>query len=337
MLKVPLRILAALWLAAGATTATARDITDMTGRKVTVPDKIERVVTLGSVPVINSFIFAVGKAPVIVSGLPKSFVTAGRWKYQYVFAPQLQTAPDVQDSAYRPDIEKVLTVRPDVALTFEQASADLLTANGVPTVLLRIQTAEDIKNGVRLVGDLLGNKEIGDAYAAYFDGVLKRVDDRLASVPAAKRPKVLNMNPATMVQPHLVAEWWIKKAGGVSVTDDGRKLEVLPLTAEVVIASDPDIITLFDPGHRKALAENPTLAQLRAVKAGRVAVSPMGAHTWANRTVEQPLTVLWAATQFHPDLFSRAELVTEVRSFYHTFFRIDLSDQQIDAILSGEV
>ncbi|MFC5760258.1 ABC transporter substrate-binding protein [Rhizobium sp. GCM10022189] len=324
-----LAVVAAVVLAGDAL---ARDIVDMTGRTVTVPDKIERVVTLGSVPVINSFVFAAGKADTLVSGLPVRF-NAKRWSWQFVFAPQLRDGPDLQDANYAPDPEKILNARPDVALSFEKSTADILGANGVPTVLLRIQTPDDVKAGVRLVGNLLGNTDIGEQYAKYFDATLARIAAKIDAIPLDQRPTALYINPTNMTQPHLVAEWWLRAGGARSVTDNGRSEEVLTLSTETVIDANPDYIVLSDPGHIEALKRDATLSQLDAVKNGRILVAPMGAHTWGNRTVEQVLTVLWAASEFHPAQFPHAELVAEVKNFYATFFKTELNDAQVESIL----
>lgn len=334
MRKLVLGIMTAIGASLLAAPAVARDIVDMTGRTVTVPDTIDRVITIGSVPVINSFVFAVGKAETLAMGLPVRF-NPQRWGWQFVFAPQLKGGPDLQDSNYAPDVEKILAVAPDVALSFEQSTADALAAVGVPTVLLRIQTPDDVKAGVRLVGDLLGNADIGEEYARYFDATLARIAAKVDTIPEEKRPTALYLNPVNVTQPHLVAEWWITAAGGRSVTNDGRSEEVLSLSTETVIGANPDFIILFDPAHAEALKADAALSQLDAVKNGRILVTPMGAHTWGNRTVEQILTVLWAASAFHPEQFPHAELVAEVKRFYATFFKTELSDQQVEAILTS--
>ncbi len=334
MRKLLLGFMAALGAALLAGQAFARDITDMTGRTVAVPDTIGRVITIGSVPVINSFVFAVGKADALAMGLPSRF-NPKRWAWQFEFAPQLATGPELQDGNYAPDVEKILAAQPDVALSFEKSTADILAASGVPTVLLRIQTPDDVKAGVKLVGDLLGNAAIGEQYAAYFDATLARIAAKIDPLPQDKRPTALYLNPGNMTQPHLVAEWWLRAGGARSVTDDNRSEEVLTLSTETVIGADPDYIVLSDPSHIEALKANETLAQLDAVKNDRILVAPMGAHTWGNRTVEQILTVLWAASEFHPDLFPHAELVSEVKGFYANFFKKELADDQVEAILSG--
>lgn len=335
MRRLALGLITAVSAALLAGSALARDIVDMTGRKVAVPDKIERVITLGSVPVINSFVFAVGKADTLTMGLPVRF-SPKRWSWQFVFAPQLKSGPDLQDANYAPDVEKILSVQPHVALTFERTTADILSANGVPTVLLRIQTPDDVKAGVKLVGQLLGNQAIGEEYAKYFDATLARIAAKVDPMPAGKRPTALYLNPANMTQPHLVAEWWLRAGGARSVTDDGRSEEVLTLSTETVVGANPDFIVLSDPAHIEPLKKDSTLSKLDAVKNGRILVAPMGAHTWGNRTVEQILTVLWAASAFHPDQFPHAELVKEVKTFYATFFRKELTDGQVEDILASK-
>lgn len=334
MRKLALGIVAALGTSLLAAQAFARDIVDMTGRTVAVPDTIERVITIGSVPVINSFVFAVGKADTLAMGLPVRF-DPKRWAWQFAFAPQLATGPELQDSNYAPDVEKIIGVAPDVVLSFEQTTADTLAAVGIPTVLLRIQKPDDLKAGVKLVGDLLGNAEIGQEYADYFDATLARIAAKVDAIPEEQRPTALYLNPVNVTQPHLVAEWWITAAGGRSVTDDGRSEEVLTLSTEAVVGANPDFIILFDPGHVEKLKADATLSQLDAVKNGRILVTPMGAHTWGNRTVEQILTVLWAASALHPDEFPHAELVGEVKTFYAKFFGKELSDQEVEAILAS--
>lgn len=318
-----------------ASAAQARDITDMTGRTVTVPDEISTVITLGSVPVLNSFVEASGNGGKIVSGLPERFAKSGRWNMQYVFAPQIKDGPDLQDADYAPAVEKILVLKPDVALTFDQATTDILAANGVATVMLKVQTPDQAKDAVTLLADLLATPAAGPRYAEFFDKTLSRVSEKLASVPEDKRPRVLYFNPKTMTQPHLIAEWWMKAGGARSVTDDGRTSETLSLTTELVVGADPDVIMVADPKDVIALKEDANLSQLRAVKEGRVFVTPVGAHIWGNRTSEQPLSVLWAATKLHPDLFPEAELRTTVHGFYRDFFGVDLTDDQITAILGA--
>ena len=64
--------------------------------------------------------------------------------------------------------------------------------------------------------------------------------------------------------------------------------------------------------------------------------SPILAHVWGNRTVEQPLTILWMMNKLYPKLMPEATLKEEIRKFYATFFLYDMSDAQRDRRSSTE-
>lgn len=315
------------------TYASARALRDMTGDEVVVPERIERVATLGAVPVINSLLFALGEARRLANGLP-SFASGPRWGYQKIFAPQLATLPQVQNVDRSPDLEALVAARVDVVLTMDRATARTVQKTGLPALYVAWRQPEDVKAAVRLLGELLHREQAAARYAAYFDAVQARVATTLRQKPSA-RPRVLYFSPATLTQPHLVAEWWIRAAGGESVTDDGRAFESRGFTLEQLLVWNPDILIVSGQEDVERMHQDPRFASLKAVRAGRVLVTPCGAHTWGNRTAEQPLTVLWAAKHFHPEAFADLDLVAETRAFYRDLFGTELTAAQAREILDG--
>jgi iron complex transport system substrate-binding protein len=169
-------------------------------------------------------------------------------------------------------------------------------------------------------------------YTAFFDATIARVAEAVAGAP---KPRVLYLQPDTLTQPRLIAEWWIPAAGGTSVTADGRRAESRTFTLEQVLVWDPDILLVTEPKAVAYVNRHPVLGRLRAVREGRVHVVPVGAHTWSNRTSEQPLTVLWAAATFHPERMGWMDLAAETHRFYREIFGHALSDAQVAEILSG--
>jgi iron complex transport system substrate-binding protein len=319
--------------ALGAETGT-RIVTDMAGRAVSLPRRIDRVVTLGSLPVLNSFVFTMGEGRTIVNGLA-DFGSSPHWKYQTVFAPHLARLPTMQQPNREPNLEAILLARPDVVLTMHRASVDLLKGTGIPTILLAWREPEDVKACMTLLGDVFRKPDVAARYRRYFDDTLARVGAALRTVPATARPTVLYFHPESLTQPRLIAEWWIPAAGGVSVTNDGRTAESRSFSLEQVVRWDPDILIVTGPKDVTTVRTDPTFKQLKAVRTGRVYVVPVGAHTWANRTAEQPLTVLWAAKTFHPSLFASVNLSADVKAFYRDFFGHELADAQVAEMLGG--
>jgi iron complex transport system substrate-binding protein len=310
-----------------------RLVTDMAGRTVQLPSRIERVVTLGSLPVLNSFVFALGEGRTIVNGLADFALP--HWKYQTVFAPQLARLPTMQHTNRDPNAEAILLARPDVVLTMHRAHIDLLKATRVPVIVLAWREPEDVKACMALLGDVFRKPDVAERYRRYFDDTLARVSAPLKALPPAARPTVLYFHPQSLTQPRLIAEWWIPAAGGASVTNDGRTAESRSFSLEQVVLWDPDIAIVTSPKDVATVTADRTFKQLRAVRQGRVYVVPVGAHTWANRTAEQPLTVLWAAKTFHPERFATLNLSAEVRAFYREFFGYELTDTQVAEMLSG--
>jgi iron complex transport system substrate-binding protein len=78
-------------------------------------------------------------------------------------------------------------------------------------------------------------------------------------------------------------------------------------------------------------------ANINAVKNKKVYATPLGAHIWTNRSSEQPLTVMWAAKKFYPELFSDLDIKQETKDFYKKFCNCELSDEQVEEILSGKL
>jgi iron complex transport system substrate-binding protein len=319
----------------GSDARETRVIADMAGRNVTIPVKVERVATIGSVPVINSFVFAAGAGGMIVNGLP-DFARRPRWKYQSVFAPSLADKIMMQGPDRSPEVEKLLQAAPDVVFSMDRPAVDQMAARGLPAVFLSWREPEDAKLAMILVADILGVPQVGSHYASYFDGTIQRVA-RQVEAARATRPKVLYLAAASMQQPHLIPEWWIKAAGGISVTDDGRNVEARALTIEQILDWNPDVLILNAPGDLAIVNKDPRFSHIKAVVNKRVHLAPMGAHTWGNRTIENPLTVLWAAKMFHPATFADLDLVKEVKGFYETFFKTTLTDAQVEEILAGRL
>lgn len=312
-----------------------RNVTDMAGRRVGLPARIERVVTLGSLPVLNSFVFTLGEGRRIVNGLAD--FKRPHWKYQTVFAPQLADQPTLQQPNREPNVEAILQARPDVVLTLHRESVDRLAALGVPTVFLAWREPEDVKACVHLLGAVFGRPEAAARYQRWFDTTLARVAHGLRGLSEAQRPRVLYLQPETMTQPRLIAEWWIPAAGGVSVSDDGRSTETRSFTLEQLLLWDPDLLILSSPQALERVRADRAFASLKAVRSGRLHLVPVGAHTWSNRTAEQPLTVLWAAHTFHPARFATLDLAAETRGFYRDFFGHTLDNTEVAEILGGQL
>lgn len=173
------------------------------------------------------------------------------------------------------------------------------------------------------------------------------IEQRTAGIPEEERPVVFNAYESS----HLVTlggdtflDERIRIAGcrnaAASVRTLGKREGLHSGLAEVsmeqVLAWNPDILVV-NSGSPEELERDPAWRTVKAVKEKRVYKQPAGIFIWNRPTAESAvLHPLWLAMLAHPDRFSDLDIRAEVRRFYHEVFEYDLTEQQVDRILSGE-
>lgn len=319
-----------------ADSSPSREIVDMAGRVISLPTDIHGIATVGSVPVLNGYLFALGAGQRIANDLPYRFSASGRWKLHHAIAPYLLDRPVIQGQAGNEvSIEKLLQADPDVVVTMDRYRIASLAKTGIPVVYLEWKDRDDIRKNIRILGCMMNRVSQGEDYLDYLDETMNQVSQILENVGSSERPRVLYFNPHNMSTPLVIANWWIEQAGGRSVATDMGPGSNVQYSHEQVLIWNPDILIVNSPEQIVTVYEDERFANINAVKNRQVHVIPMGAHSWGQRTVEQPLTVRWAAELFHPAAFEDADIDAEVRQFYERFFDHKLSREEIRAMFQG--
>lgn len=309
-----------------------RKVVDMTGVEVIVPAEVSSVATFGSVGVLNAFIECLGKGALICNEMPANFTKSDAWKMQYKFAPQIAEGP-VLETADGVDLEATMLLAPDLCVTMMPDTAQQLNENGLPCIVLTWNDTEDVKVAVDLMGKVLGVEEVAADYIVYFDEMVAKAAERTAGIADEDaRVACIYGDVESLKNPHIISEWWIDAAGGRSVTKETHTKNSLEYTMEELLAWQPEVI-FSSNRDREAIFNDANIAELPAIKDGKVYVVPTVAHVWGNRTVEQPLTVMWAMNKLYPELYTEEELSEDIKYFYEHFFCYEMSDEEIDAII----
>jgi len=304
----------------------------MTGRTVSVPLKVEKVVTAGGTPAVNAFLFALGKADAIQNGMPSS-INGKNWKFQSIFAPQTATALVVSSGGpdWNVNPESLRSLPHDVAFVVNKASAESLAAKGFCVVALYWNDPESIKKSMTLLGDVMGVPQKAAEYNKFYDKTLLSVAKKVAN--EKNRPKVLYMRHKNLSLPMVsTASWMIENAGGINVARGVKDHAIV--SAEQILGWNPDFLFVWSKEEVDAVYKDTRFRTLSAVKNKKVFAVPTGAHVWTNYTPEQPLAVLWAAQKFFPAKFSDVSLKKTALEFYAKFFNYRLSDEQLNEILN---
>ncbi len=295
------------------------------------PRQLQKVFTIGAVPVISSFIFTLGKGYTIMNALPSRFKnTSMTNKLYYKLAPNASKNNYIFDDV---NAELLLKESPQIVLTMDSIVAESLKKKGLNAVSLKWREEKDIKKIMLFLGEMMGAQDEALEYNNYVDQTVSYVQSIINKIPSKDRKKVLYFDYKTMTTPHLIVDWWIMSAGGITLSDSTRKIEKFTFSPESIIVMNPDIIVLSNPNDVESLYRNRKFSRLNAVINKQVYVSPHGMHLWAYRTSEQPLMVLWAAKTFYPKYFKELDIREETKMFYEHFVKYRLSNQDLTAIL----
>lgn len=322
--------------------AQAREITDMAGRKVVVPERIERV--FGSAPPLNVLLHVVAPETMIGLSFPVPV------EAQAFFPARLQQLPvlgGVFGMGRQMNPESVLALRPDIALAWKSPFVDqekietTFARMGIPVVFVQLDTLADWPAALRFTGQLLGREQKTQQLAAHTEETLSRIGNRVAAIPEKRRPRVYYAEGpdglATDCHRSFHTEA-IELAGGYNVyrcePKDHSGMEKVSI--EQVLAFAPDIIIAQEPSFADALAKDPRWRGVKAVRNGRVHLVPRWPHNWIDRppSIMRLLGVQWLNKLFFPAA-APLDLRAETRDFYRRFLGLDLSDGELDLLNGG--
>lgn len=183
--------------------AMALTVTDVAGRKVDIPDKVEHVL-LGEGRMLYSVAMLEGDQPfkriVGWQGELKTVDAQGYAAYQAKF-PQIDQLPRIgttSEASVSP--EKVLALHPDVAIFgiaghgpgIKNELVEQLHQAGVPVVFIdfRQHPLQNTVPSLRLIGQALHREKQAEEYIAFYQQHLKRVEDVVSKIPESQRPSV---------------------------------------------------------------------------------------------------------------------------------------------------
>lgn len=343
-----------------AATASAATLTDLAGRQVQVPEKVEHIL-LGEGRMIYSLSLLEGQNPFArLAGWQGDFRgldVQGYEAYHKVF-PQADKVPLVGGtSAETFSVEKALAVHPDLAIMAlsgghgpgpDSEAVKQLEAAGVAVLFVDFSD-HPLSNTVpsmRLLGQALGREQRAEEFIAFYQHSLAKVTRTLAKAGTVKQPKIfIDMlaglqdccgSPGTGNFGEM-----IKLAGGRNIADGRIPGPIGVLNVEYILSSDPDVYVatgVFAAGQggvtlgysatlqqaRDSLrqaANRPPLNELRAVREGNV----HGLWHIFYDSPEHLIAVQALAKWLHPQLFKDLDPDQTRRELYQRFMPIPAS------------
>ena len=327
-------------------TAETREITDMAGRKVTVPtaENIESVFSTG--PVAAIFLYMV--APDKLLG----------WNYELndveksIILDKYQDLPNfgMGDAV---NYEAVIAANPTIAINSGKindamvSDCDALSESlGIPVVAVDNELNNSAE-AFRFMGELLGVEDHAEELAQYAEQVFTDIN-ALSDIPEEKKVSVYfgNGEDSLETAPRGSQHAQILDAiNAVNVADlelgDGSRVQI---SAEQLLAWDPDVIVVNgEPKADKSgssaaedILSNPDYASLKAVQDQKVYGTPNAPFSWVDRPAgpNRLIGMRWFSALIYPE-YIKCDINEEIHKFFDLFYHVDLSDEQLQNVLKG--
>lgn len=327
-------------------TAETREITDMAGRKVTVPtaENIKSVFSAG--PVAAIFLYMV--APDKLLG----------WNYELNDVEKSIILDKYQDLSNfgmgdAVNYEAVIAANPTIAINSGKindamvSDCDALSESlGIPVVAVDNELNNSAE-AFRFMGELLGVEDHAEELAQYAEQVFTDINV-LSDIPEEKKVSVYfgngedSLETAPRGSQHAQI---LDVINAVNVADlelgDGSRVQI---SAEQLLAWDPDVIVVNgEPKADKSgssaaedILSNPDYASLKAVQDQKVYGTPNAPFSWVDRPAgpNRLIGMRWFSALIYPE-YIKCDINEEIHKFFDLFYHVDLSDEQLENVLKG--
>ena len=327
-------------------TGETREITDMAGRKVTVPaaEDIESVFSTG--PVAAIFMYMVAPDKLLGWNYELNDVEKSIILEKYHDLPNFGMGDAI-------NYEAVIAANPTIALNCGKindamvSDCDALSKSlGIPVIAVDNELNNSAE-AFRFMGELLGVEDHAEELAEYSEKIFTDIAS-LADIPEDEKVSVYFGNGEDSLETAPRGSQHAQILDAVNVTNvadlelgDGSRVQI---SAEQLLAWNPDVIVVngepkADKSGKSAaedILSNPDYASLKAVQDNKVYGTPNAPFSWVDRPAgpNRLIGMRWLSAVVYPE-YIKCDVNEEIREFFNLFYHVDLSDEQLENVLKG--
>jgi len=319
----------------------AREIVDMSGRKVEIPEKITKV--FGTSPPTTYMIYTLDDS--LIVGLNFNHAK-GNNASSNLLSPHFMALPIVgglQGGGNNMNRETLLSLHPDVVFSWNNNASGglaqyLLESSRIPTVNVDLEGIESLPKAYLFLGSVLGKEERARVLSAYASRALEKTQE-IVHAHQAKRFVVYYAQGVDGLATECDNSFHyqaIKYAGGINPhlcemkTGFGQE----KVSLEQVLLYNPDVIIAQEKDFVENVKKDSRWQSVKAIKEGKVFLVPKVPFNWIDRppSFMRLLGVRWLTHVLY-NTPNTAQFKREMQEFYQLFLNIDVHEQQINQIL----
>jgi iron complex transport system substrate-binding protein len=325
---------------APAAQSQGRVITDMFGKKVSVPDRPQKVYS-GSPPV-TYMLYTLD--PSMLAGLN---FPVREWEKRYL-RKSMQELPILGGwfgQGEVPNLEMILKINPEIVLVSKHDSAmndkidETMKMVPMPVINVTLDTLSDYPGAFLYLGRVLGRKERAEKLAAYARRTISEMADLEASIPVRKKVSVYYAEGvdglSTECDSSQHAEL-ISLSGGRNVhrCRTGNLYGMEKISLEQVMLYNPEVMLVMENVFYRAVFSDARWQRVKAVRDKRVYLIPKQPFNWFDRppSFMRLLGAKWLANLLYPKRYP-INTVKEVRRFFRLYLDVELTAEEAERLV----
>lgn len=324
-------------------------ITDHAGRKVTVPNEVDRVVICDIYPLPSIISVFFDSADKIVGMAEPSMAAAKNSLLSELFPEILNAKTDFIDGT-SVNIEELLMLEPDVVFfnAGNKALGEQLENAGFAAVAIsagkwQYDAVETLIGWIGTLDQIFPDNSRTELVQQYSDQIREEVGKRIEAIPEEARKSVFflfqytdetlqtNGNPS-------FGSYWAEAIGAENVVAEPTEQNARPVSMEQIMVWEPDVIfiTNFTAAKPEDLYQNTIgtydWSAVKAVKDGQVYKMPLGMYRTYTSGIDTPIALMWLSKACYPEYFEDVDITALTEAYYKDVFGVELTDDQASSI-----
>lgn len=297
-------------------------ITDALGREVTIEEEPERLVS--GYYITTSYLAALDLDGKLV-GIEAKADTRELYK---LAAPELPSLPNV-GSLKQFNLETCASTEPDLVILSAKVpdAVAKLEELGIPVIAVNPESEKEFKETISMIGTACNVQERANQLTESYDKAIAGLAAKLEGVEPARVYLGGNSALLSTAGPAMFQDLLIRNAGAENVASELTDTYWATVSYEQLLAWNPDAIILAPMAEYTVddVLSDPALADLDAVKNGKVYAMPNVIESWDSPIPSSYLGSIWMASVLYPDAVSTEDYTKACVDFYQQFYGFDAS------------
>ena len=292
-------------------------ITDALGREVTLEEEPQRLVS--GYYITTSYLTALDLDEKLV-GIEAKADTRALYK---LAAPELPGLPNV-GSLKQFNLETCASTNPDLVILSAKVpdAVAKLEELGIPVIAVNPESEAEFRETISMIGTACNVQERAGELLGAYDDAIAGLSAKLEGVKPARVYLGGNSDFLSTAGPAMYQDLLIRNAGAENVASEITDTYWATVSYEQLLAWNPDAMAEYTV---EDVLNNPALADLDAIKNGRVYAMPDSIESWDSPIPSSFLGSIWIASVLYPDAVSTEDFTSACVDFYQQFYGFDAS------------